>query len=101
MSYFDNSNDKYSNIIKLLCKYKGISDEDLIKIMKDEDCRYLLFLLIRKYNCINMKRLSKDFKIESYNHLCDNLERAEEMLLLDRKIRDMFFEAGDIIDNTK
>ncbi|HID0854276.1 TPA: hypothetical protein ACXDA3_002542, partial [Clostridium botulinum] len=61
MNYFTNS--KYENIIKLLCKYKGLSEYEMIKIMGDNECRYLLFLLLRKYNCIEIENLKKDFKI--------------------------------------
>lgn len=92
---------KYDSIIKLLCKYKGLSEYEMMKIMRDNECRYLLFLLLRKYNCIETENLKKDFNINDYEGICNNIEEAEKKLLLNRKIRDMFFEAGKILDNIK
>nr|WP_245161349.1 hypothetical protein [Clostridium botulinum] len=99
MNYFTNS--KYENIIKLLCKYKGLSEYEMINIMRDNECRYLLFLLLRKYNCIEIENLKKDFNISDYEGICNNIEEAEKKLLLNKKIRDMFFEAEEILDNIK
>ncbi|EJO5346205.1 hypothetical protein NRP93_000240 [Clostridium botulinum] len=99
MNYFKNS--KYENIIKLLCKYKGLSEYDMIKIMRDNECRYLLFLLLRKYNCIEAENLKRDFDIRDYEGICSNIEQAEKKLLLNKKIRELFFEAEEILDNIK
>ncbi|AJD30762.1 hypothetical protein AAGC94_09185 [Clostridium sporogenes] len=99
MNYFTSS--KYENIIKLLCEYKGLSEYEMINIMRDNECRYLLFLLLRKYNCIEIENLRKDFNISDYEGICNNIEEAEKKLLLNKKIRDMFFEAGEILDNIK
>ncbi len=83
MNYFTNS--KYENIIKLLCKYKGLSEYEMINIMRDNECRYLLFLLLRKYNCIEIENLKKDFNISDYEGICNNIEEAEKKLLLNKK----------------
>ncbi|GAA0744199.1 hypothetical protein [Clostridium oceanicum] len=98
--YFSN-NKKYEIIIELICKYKAVSKKELISILKDDDCGYLLFLLLRKYNCIDLKLLKRDFNIENKKELYIYIEKAEKELLTNKKIRNMFFEAEDIIDNIK
>ncbi len=46
MNYFTSS--KYENIIKLLCEYKGLSEYEMINIMRDNECRYLFIFIIKK-----------------------------------------------------
>ncbi|PRR80414.1 hypothetical protein CLLI_02950 [Clostridium liquoris] len=97
MKYFDR-NIKYEKIIELLCEYKGIHREELITILEDEECKYLLFLLLKKYNCMDIQSLAKDFEINNRRKLNSNLKKAEEKFLLNKKIREMFFEAENIIE---
>lgn len=99
--YFINKEEKYEKIINLLCKYKGLNREELFKILKDQDCRYLFFLLIRKYNCYDMGMLNKDFPSMNKNNMGLNFKKAEEKLLLNKKIRDMYFEAESIIEKAE
>lgn len=99
--YFINKEEKYEKIIKLLCAYKGLDREELFKILKDQECRYLFFLLIKKYNCYDMGMLHKDFPSMNKSNIGTNLKKAEEKLLLNKKIRDMYFEAEDIIENAE
>lgn len=99
--YFSNKEEKYERIINLLCKYKGLSREDLFKILKDEECKYLFYLLIKKYGCDNnMGIIQKDFPTVNKNRIRNNFKKAEEKLLLNRKIRNMYFEAEDMIEKT-
>lgn len=99
--YFSNKEEKYERIINLLCKYKGLSREDLFKILKDEECKYLFYLLIKKYGCDNnMGIIQKDFPMVNKNRIRNNFKKAEEKLLLNRKIRNMYFEAENMIEKT-
>ena len=99
--YFIDKEEKYERILELLCKYKGLSREELFKILKDRECRYLFFLLIRKYGCYDIEMLKKDFPSVNKNNIGLNFKKAEEKLLLNRKIRDMYFEAECIIERVK
>ncbi|MBC2579884.1 ribose-5-phosphate isomerase [Clostridium sp. DJ247] len=99
--YFSDKEVKYERIINLLCKYKGLSREELFKILKDNDCKYLFFLLIKKYGCNEIDMIKKDFPSMSKNTMNTNFRRAQEKMLLNRQIRNMYFEAEDIIENTK
>lgn len=97
MNYF-NKNTKYEKIIELLCEYKGIKREELIRILEDEECKYLLFLLLKKYNCMDISNLTKDFDINNKRKLNNNVKKAQEKFLLNRRIREMYFEAETIIE---
>ncbi|KZL90067.1 ribose-5-phosphate isomerase [Clostridium magnum] len=99
--YFSDKEEKYEKIIGLLCKYKGLNREDLFKILRDQECKYLFYLLIKKYGCDdNMVIIQKDFPTVNKNRIKNNLKKAEEKLLLNRKIRSMYFEAEDLIEKT-
>lgn len=37
----------YEKIIEAICKVKGIKRYDLLKILKDKECKYILFLLLK------------------------------------------------------
>jgi hypothetical protein len=42
--------ENYEVIIKVICDIKGINREDIIEILEDREYRYLLFLILYKYN---------------------------------------------------
>lgn len=101
MRYLVNKESRYEQILELLCNYKGIEKENFIEILKDNECRYLLFLLMKKYDCLNMENLKRDFSLHSKKVIINNLKTAEEKLLFNRRIREMFFEAENIIESNK
>lgn len=92
-----NKDDKYEKIINIICEYKNINKEELFKVLADKECKYLMFLLLKKYRCTDMNRLSKDFSIESKKSINYNIRKAEERFLVNRDFREMFFEAEEII----
>ncbi|WP_243103880.1 ribose-5-phosphate isomerase [Clostridium sp. JN-1] len=96
--YFMDKNIRYERIIEILCKYKNINRNELVEILKDNECKYLLFLLIKRYRCCDVDMLSKDFPNINKKRMNNNLRRAEEKLLINRKIRDMYFEAEELIE---
>ncbi|WP_125153332.1 ribose-5-phosphate isomerase [Clostridium rectalis] len=96
MTYF-NREFNYKIIVKLLCEYKGLNERDSIKILEDEDCKHLLFLLLKKYNCIDIDELNKDFSIDSKKKIDRRLKAAEKKLLYNKRIREMYFEAENLI----
>lgn len=98
MKYFSDKEERYERIINLLCRYKGIDTEKLYCILKDEECRYVFFLLIKKYNCVDSDNLKKDFSVYSTKKINYNIKKAQQKLLLNKKIRDMYFEAENVIE---
>lgn len=101
MRYFRNKEEIYTKIIEMLCECKGFDREDMLKVLKNESCKYLFFLLIKKYECCDVELLKKDFPSVNSKSIKKNIKKAEEKLLLNKKIREMYFEAEDIIDRVK
>ncbi|RXM77819.1 ribose-5-phosphate isomerase [Clostridium tetani] len=96
MSYF-NKQIHYEKIIELLCNYKKIDRSKLIEILKDEECKYILFLLLNKYNCMDNENIYIDFKIKDRNNMYEIFKIAEKKLMINKNIREMFFEAETIM----
>ncbi|MDF2883472.1 MAG: hypothetical protein K0R54_4029 [Clostridiaceae bacterium] len=101
MNDFKNKENIYKRIINILCEYKGISNSELMKIMKDKECKYILFLLLKKYDCINLENLNRDFLISSKKKITTNVRKAEEKMLINKRIRDMYFQAENIMEKYK
>ena len=97
MDNFINREENYVKIIEVLCKYKGINKEELFRILKDQESKYLLFLLLKKYKCADLDKLNKDFSIESLKSVNYNVKKAEEKFFINKNFRDMYFEAEEII----
>ncbi|SKA81380.1 hypothetical protein SAMN05428976_104184 [Clostridium sp. USBA 49] len=92
--------DKYIKIIETICEIKGISKNDIPKILKDRECKYLLFLLLKKYKCADIEMLNKDFLIESQKSINYNYKKAEEKFFINKEFRDMYFEIDNIINKS-
>lgn len=92
---------KYENIISVICKIKGITKEELYKILKDKDCKYLLFLLLNKNKCINIDFINRDFSINSKRIVNNNIRKAQEKLLINREFREIYFGLQDELDKIR
>lgn len=99
--YFGDKSQIYATIIDILCSYKGFTRDELFQILKDNECKYLFFLLIKKYECFDLNLLKKDLPSLNKNKLNANIKRAEKKLLFNRKVRYMYFEAENLIDKIK
>ncbi|MCM8709714.1 ribose-5-phosphate isomerase [Clostridium sp. SYSU_GA19001] len=95
-----NKEDKYIKILEVICQIKGINKEEQVKILKDRECKYLLFLLLKKYKCTDIVSFQKDFSIESKKYINYNIKKAEEKFFINKEFRDMYFEAENIINKT-
>ena len=98
MALFKYNSDKYETILEVMCKTKGISREELFEILKDKECKYLLFLLLKKYRCADMDKLTKDFLIASKKSVNYNFRKAEERFFVNKQFRDLYFEMENIIE---
>lgn len=86
-----NSN-KYFIITKIICNYFGLTENNLIDILKQKENKYLLLLLMKKYKCIEDERIIKLLDIRTRRSLIYSLKKAEEKLLIDRYFRETYFE---------
>lgn len=85
-------------IIEAICSVKGLSKDEINSILKNRECKYLLFLLLRKYKCENTEVIKRDFSLDISKRMNYNIRKAEEKLLINREFRDMYFEAEEIIN---
>jgi hypothetical protein len=92
---------KYEVIIELLCKYKGINSDELFKLLEDRELKYILFLLLKKYNCADFEKLKRDFLIKSKRIVNYNYKKAQEKFFVNSAFREMYLEAENIMENTE
>ena len=87
-----NLGDKYLKILKLVAYYNNINDEDIIKLLKVKESKYLLLLLLKKYKCINNERMMEIFRYKSSRSINYNIKKAEEKFLVNKSFREKYFE---------
>lgn len=92
--------ERYETILQIFCKTKGIKREELVHILKDRECRYLLFLLLKKYKCMDMRKLHEDFYIESKKKVDYSFKKAEERFFINKEFRDAYFEIENIVEES-
>lgn len=89
--------DKYEKVINIICDMKGIQKEELYKILEDRECKYLLFLLLKKYKCDDMEKITRDFYINNKRVVNYNIKRAQERFLINTDFRKVFFKVEEKI----
>ena len=77
--------------IDSLDKIISIDDKEMYLIMKRRECKYLLLLLMRKFNCLDKEIIKEQLKLKSDRTINNNIAKAEEKLLMNREFRDDFF----------
>lgn len=91
---------KYDKIVEMLCSYMKISKDEMFKILKDKECRYILFLLLKKYRCLDIDVINNYFPNYSKKALNYNYKKAREKFFINRDFRERFFEIEDDIEKT-
>lgn len=91
--------EKYKFIIEILCRNYGIKDLDLLVLLKNKDCRYLLLLLLNEYGCLEKDRLVNELVFSSNKSINYNLKKAEEKLLINKQFRDNYSQLEKTIKN--
>ena len=66
--------------------------------MKRRECKYLLLLLMRKFNCLDKGIIQEQLKLKSDRTINNNIEKAEEKLLMNKEFRDDFFYLEEKIE---
>lgn len=80
---------KYEKIIEMICELRGVKKEELLLILEEEDCRNLLFLMLKKYNCLDEEKIKQDFKLENIK---SKSKLAEKKFFINKEFRDTYFE---------
>ncbi len=97
MEYYDLSREKYIKIVNFICSYNGIKENELYKLLKDKECKYLLFLLLKKYKCTNKDILIDILGQNNKSTISYNFKKAEEKFFVNRELREKYFEVEDIL----
>ena len=92
-------NIKYKRILDCLCNYYRITEYEYANELKEKDNRYLLLLLLKNCNCLDIKEVKKLLELRDSRSIINNINRAEEKLLMNKIFRENYFELEDIIIN--
>lgn len=87
-----NIEDRYLKVLEVICAYYGMNRSDLVNLLKERDNKYLLLLLLKKYRCMDEKKIKEIFNLSSSRSISYNIKRAEEKLLINREFREIFFQ---------
>ena len=87
----------YEKIIEAICYVKGIERHESLKILKDRECKYILFLLLQKYKCDDTESTYKNFLISNKRAVNYGLKKAEERFFINKEFREMYFEIENIL----
>lgn len=87
-----NKSYRYLKIIKALSLYYGMSDKELIEVLKNKESKYILLLLLKKYKCVKDDEIMQVLNYKNKRSITYNTKRAEEKLLINREFRKKFFE---------
>lgn len=90
-------NAKYEKIIEFMCEYKKINSNELFKILKDQQCKYLMLLLLHKYRCTDKDIINNYFPSYSKQAISYGFRKAREKFFINKYFRELYFEIEDDI----
>ena len=89
---------KESIIINVLLSYLGIENKNYNEILSKKENKYILLLLLERYNCLNKEDIKEILHRISDRSLKNNIEKAEEKFLINKEFRKLYLEIEDHID---
>lgn len=84
--------DKVSIIINILAVYLGVEVKEINNKLKKKENKYLLLLLLERYNCLNGKNVKDLLEIISDKSIKYNIGKAQEKFLVNKRFREMYLE---------
>ncbi|VYU19750.1 hypothetical protein [Clostridium tertium] len=90
--------DKVTIIMNVLAAYLGIEVKELNDKLKKKENKYLLLLLLKKYNCLNAGNVKCVLEIISDKSMKFNIDKAEEKFLINRDFREKYLEVQEGIN---
>lgn len=84
--------DKVSIIINILAVYLGVEVKEINNKLKKKENKYLLLLLLERYNCLNGENVKGLLEIISDKSMKYNIGKAQEKFLVNKKFREMYLE---------
>ncbi len=89
---------RYANIIRILVKHYNIGENELIDTLKIKENKYILLLLMKNNNCLFMDDIKKLLEVKTNKSVLNNLNKAEEKLLINKEFRENYFEIEEFIE---
>lgn len=89
---------KYIKILKIICSYYGIKEENFIELIKNRDNKYILLLILKNNNCLDKEKIKEILRLKNSKSINNSLRLAEEKLLVNRTFRERYFELENNID---
>lgn len=90
---------KYVKILNNICNYYGINEDEFIELLKNRDNKYILLLLLKNNNCLEIDGIKEIFRLNTVKSINSSLRLAEEKLLINRFFREKYFELENNIEN--
>ncbi len=97
MEYKELKRHQYEKIIQILCQYNNIDENDIIPLLKDKECKYLLLLLLKSNKCTDKVILEEILPSKTKTSIQYNVKKAEEKLYVNKDFREKYFEIQKII----
>lgn len=91
----------YNKIIDAICYVKGMERHESLKISKNRECRYILFLLLKKYKFGDVESIYKKFLILNKRAANYGFKKAEEQFFINKEFREMYFEIERVLGEGK
>ena len=89
---------KYVKILNNICNYYGINEDEFIEVLKNRDNKYILLLILKNNNCLEIEKIKEIFKLKTAKSINSSLRLAEEKLLVNRLFREKYFELENNIE---
>lgn len=82
----------YSIVIDNICKINNMNEKDILDMLKNRENKYLLLLMLRKYNMFDKEIIKGLLQLESTKGINYNLRKAEEKFFINRNFREKYLE---------
>ena len=95
-----NLNERMEVIKKVLCYYYNVDWEQLSNIIKKGENKYVVLLLLKKYNLIDLDNAKMMMGINSNRSVNNGIKKAEEKFLINKYFRDKYLLIEDEVDKS-
>ncbi len=89
---------KYIKILKNICNYYGINEENFVELLKNRENKYILLLILKNNQCLDKEKVKEIFQLKTSKGISNSLRLAEEKLLVNRIFRERYFELENNIE---
>lgn len=88
----------YSIVIDNICRINNIDKSEILDMLKKRENKYLLLLMLRKYNMFDKDIIKKLLQVETNRGINYNLRKAEEKFFINREFREKYIEIDKNIE---